>query len=786
MTKKILVTGGAGFIGSHTAETLLSRGDQVVVVDELNDYYDLSQKEENLRILFELSERLGVYFRFYKADVADMEAMEYIFEQERPDMICHLAARAGVRPSIQDPFIYIQSNITGTTTLLTLSHKYSIKNFVYASSSSVYGGNTKVPFSELDPTEHPISPYAASKKATELMASTYNHLYKLPVTGLRFFTVYGPRGRPDMAPFLFVKKISEGTPIDQFGDGSSSRDYTYITDIVSGILASLDTPRPCAVFNLGNSSTVTLSRFIQIVENTVGKKAIRNMKPEQPGDVKTTYADLTISARELGYNPQTPIEEGIRRLVAWYQSTRKASPSTLLAPPKSETVQPPVNVALSIVLRAPLMRGKRVPSYASLQQVLMECTPPPSPPLSAQGSVETGDSMSSRSSDAGESIEEDEGASGRKKDGTLLLADESSSGLFDFGEAFSMSAISEDAPRTSDDTLRSSFVAKVAAASPLKVEGRGGLTSSKPLLHPPNIDTISHQSSDVFGFGSFVDVFITEQDLERAKEKQLPEDELKTPETTIRELFNELLEFSTIDPVFCEPKETVEGVTLCNNFVTLGKGQISLSAEGLIFKGELHSTNTEKTLLFSFKTISDLRIKEIQEAEWGMLFTLRNKDGKMVFLQLLLGSRKEELESLKSKIDAFLKPTTITEPAHGLVGGLVAAVPNSEEEEEVSKEEMQQLETEWENFQQSHQESLEQSLQAIRDQYAQLFLEAQESHLRKMDALQKRMNERNRTRTERRKEEMKEEVEMGQCQICFDGVDGLGNVFTLPLSSSLI
>ncbi|KAJ3205795.1 hypothetical protein HDU67_008632 [Dinochytrium kinnereticum] len=316
---KVLVTGGAGFIGSHTAEFLLRRGDHVVVVDEMNDYYDLDQKRENLRILARTAASSGSIFRFYKADISVREDMELIFDAERPDAICHLAARAGVRPSINDPYIYVQTNILGTTTLLDLSQKYNVSNFVYASSSSVYGGNTKVPFAESDATEAPISPYAATKKACELMASTYSHLYKLNVTGLRFFTVYGPRGRPDMAPFMFVKKIASGITIDQFGDGTSSRDYTYIDDIVAGVVASIDNPHRCAVFNLGNSATVTLKRFINVVETAVGRSAVINMKPDQPGDVKTTFADLTLSEKELGYKPTVSIEEGISRLVQWFK-----------------------------------------------------------------------------------------------------------------------------------------------------------------------------------------------------------------------------------------------------------------------------------------------------------------------------------------------------------------------------------------------------------------------------------------------------------------------------------
>ncbi|KAJ3301441.1 hypothetical protein HDU76_005751, partial [Blyttiomyces sp. JEL0837] len=225
-----------------------------------------------------------------------------------------------------DPFIYLHSNITGTTTLLELTRHHQIPSFIYASSSSVYGGNSKVPFSESDPTNNPISPYAATKKSCELIASTYSHLYKMNTTGLRFFTVYGPRGRPDMAPYMFVDKISKGIKINQFGDGSSSRDYTYIDDIVDGVIASIDHSYTakgqglCEVFNLGNSKTVTLKRFITVIEDAVGRMAEVNLLPDQPGDVKTTYADLTKSETVLGYRPKVSIEEGIRRLVEWFKT----------------------------------------------------------------------------------------------------------------------------------------------------------------------------------------------------------------------------------------------------------------------------------------------------------------------------------------------------------------------------------------------------------------------------------------------------------------------------------
>ncbi|KAJ3080982.1 hypothetical protein HK102_002663 [Quaeritorhiza haematococci] len=335
---KVLVTGGAGFIGSHTAEALLRRGDEVVVVDEMNDYYDVRQKEKNVLIVQATALAHGSSFRFYQADCTDRQAMEAIFEAEHPDVVCHLAARAGVRPSIKDPYLYIQANVTGTVTMLDMSCKYNVKHFVYASSSSVYGSNTKVPFSESDMTENVCSPYAATKKATELMARTYHHLYKIPTSGLRFFTVYGPRGRPDMAPLMFVDKISRGVPINQFGDGSSSRDYTYIDDIVKGIVATIDTlpPSGCEVYNLGNSQTVTLKNFIATIERTVGRRAIINMMPDQPGDVKRTFADLTKSEGVLGYRPEHSIEQGIAKLVEWYnEEMMPRMPSPPPSPPLS-------------------------------------------------------------------------------------------------------------------------------------------------------------------------------------------------------------------------------------------------------------------------------------------------------------------------------------------------------------------------------------------------------------------------------------------------------------------
>jgi UDP-glucuronate 4-epimerase len=278
--KRVLVTGGAGFIGSHVCEALLKRGDEVILVDEVNDYYDVRLKRANLALLTKSwgRERL----RVYEGDVCDVPFITNIFQQERPRWIVHLAARAGVRPSIQDPFIYIHSNIDATTRLLELARVHGNDSFVYASSSSVYGGSSEAVFRETDVVDFPVSPYAATKKACELMAFTYHHLYSLNVSGLRFFTVYGPRGRPDMAPFKFVDRVSRGLEIQQFGDGSSERDYTYIDDIVDGVVRALDTPLGYQVYNLGNSNPVALRHFIEIVEKATGKTAVIKVNETRP------------------------------------------------------------------------------------------------------------------------------------------------------------------------------------------------------------------------------------------------------------------------------------------------------------------------------------------------------------------------------------------------------------------------------------------------------------------------------------------------------------------------
>jgi len=329
--KVILVTGGAGFIGSHVADFLLERGDKVVIIDEMNDYYDIGMKTNNLMYLYEKYDDKVVVF---EADICDRSFVENVFVTEKITHVCHLAARAGVRPSIIDPFIYVHSNIEGTTNLLDLSRKYLIKNFVYASSSSVYGSSPKEILTEDDVVDNPVSPYAATKKSCELLAFTFNHLYALPCTGLRFFTVYGPRGRPDMAPYKFIERVYDGTTIQQYGDGTTSRDYTYITDIVAGVVAAIDRPLGYEVINLGNGRPFELSNFINLVEKCVGKKANIEVLPEQPGDVQHTCACIKKAQTLLGYAPNVTFEEGIKLTSEWYIKARKDG--TITKVPKIE------------------------------------------------------------------------------------------------------------------------------------------------------------------------------------------------------------------------------------------------------------------------------------------------------------------------------------------------------------------------------------------------------------------------------------------------------------------
>ncbi|MBI2662489.1 GDP-mannose 4,6-dehydratase [Candidatus Woesearchaeota archaeon] len=310
---KILVTGGAGFIGSHVCEELLAREDEVVCVDNFNDYYNPRIKERNIVDCLEKRN-----CRLCRGDILDFSLMRSVFEKENPRKIIHLAARAGIRPSINNPFLYEEVNIRGTLNLLELAKQYGIDNFVFASSSSVYGNRTEGCFKETDMVDKPISPYAACKKAGELFCYNYNHLYDLNCSCLRFFTVYGPRGRPDMAPFKFVDKIARGEEIEIYGEGTSRRDYTYISDIVGGVVAALDKSHKYELFNLGGANPVQLNYFVSLIENNLNKKVKIRYVEKQQGDVEMTFADVSKSREMLGYEPKVSIEEGVRRLVEWY------------------------------------------------------------------------------------------------------------------------------------------------------------------------------------------------------------------------------------------------------------------------------------------------------------------------------------------------------------------------------------------------------------------------------------------------------------------------------------
>jgi UDP-glucuronate 4-epimerase len=315
---KVLITGCAGFIGMYVAERLLARGDEVVGIDNLNDYYDVSLKEARLARL-----RPHRGFRDVRLDIADRAGMAALFEQERPDAVINLAAQAGVRYSLKNPLAYADSNLLGFVNVLEGCRHNGVKHLVYASSSSVYGGNTKVPFAENDNVDHPVSLYAATKKANELMAYSYSHLYGIPSTGLRFFTVYGPWGRPDMAYFSFTQAILAGRPIDVFNHGKMRRDFTYIDDIAEGVVRVLDRPAtgepPHTVYNIGNHQPVELMEFIDILEAALGRTTARNFLPMQDGDVPLTYADTARLQAAVGFVPATPLADGIGRFVAWYR-----------------------------------------------------------------------------------------------------------------------------------------------------------------------------------------------------------------------------------------------------------------------------------------------------------------------------------------------------------------------------------------------------------------------------------------------------------------------------------
>ena len=331
--KKILVTGAAGFIGFHVSKYLCERGDKVVGLDNLNDYYDVSLKKARLIQLEPCSS-----FRFFKMDISNRVEVENLFEAEEFDCVVHLAAQAGVRYSIENPHAYADSNLVGFLNILEGCRHTSVQHLVYASSSSVYGANKKIPFSESDNVDHPISLYAATKKANEAMAHSYSHLYKIPTTGLRFFTVYGPWGRPDMSPILFANAISEGKPIKLFNYGKHSRDFTYIDDIVDGVVKSLDCvaksdkkwspmdPEPSSsrapwrIYNIGNSTPVDLTQYINCIEKHMGKSSKKELLPLQPGDVEKTYADVSKLKESSCYIPNTPLDTGVRKFIDWYKT----------------------------------------------------------------------------------------------------------------------------------------------------------------------------------------------------------------------------------------------------------------------------------------------------------------------------------------------------------------------------------------------------------------------------------------------------------------------------------
>jgi UDP-glucuronate 4-epimerase len=335
MADTLLVTGAAGFIGAAIAGRLLARGDRVVGLDNLNAYYDPALKRARLERLEAEAPDGG--FRFERIDLTDAEALAALVAAEQPRRVLHLAAQAGVRHSLENPSLYIQSNVVGFGAILEACRHGGVEHLVYASSSSIYGGNRRMPFSEQDPVNHPVSLYAATKRANELMAHTYSHLYGLPATGLRFFTVYGPWGRPDMAPMLFARAILAGEPIRVFNQGRMERDFTYIDDIAEGVIRCLDKPAsadpefdplqpnpataavPHRIFNIGNSRPIPLLRFIEVLEQALGREAIRDLQPMQPGDVPATYADTRALEAWVGFRPSTPIERGVERFASWYR-----------------------------------------------------------------------------------------------------------------------------------------------------------------------------------------------------------------------------------------------------------------------------------------------------------------------------------------------------------------------------------------------------------------------------------------------------------------------------------
>ncbi len=322
--KRILLTGGAGFIGSHVAEALIRRGTKLSIVDNLDDFYARSRKRLNLQEILSTGS-----YDFFEADVRDVDALRKVAERVQPEIVIHLAARAGVRPSIAQPALYESVNVAGTVNLLEIAREFKVQRLILGSSSSVYGMTNAVPFCEDDLRTRPISPYAATKLAAELMGYTYTHLYGLTTLCLRFFTVYGPRQRPDLAIHKFTALIESGKPIPVYGDGSMGRDYTYVDDIVAGVVASLDyvpqSTLPFEIFNLGNSHPVRLTELIALLETATEKKALQEQLPDQPGDVPITWANIDKAKRLLGYSPKTSMEQGLRNFVAWYRSTLRGS-----------------------------------------------------------------------------------------------------------------------------------------------------------------------------------------------------------------------------------------------------------------------------------------------------------------------------------------------------------------------------------------------------------------------------------------------------------------------------
>jgi UDP-glucuronate 4-epimerase len=321
-----VVTGGAGFIGSHTCEAILRNGWDVFCIDNFNDYYNPAYKRENIKAVEHAAAAAGRVFKVCEGDIRDPDFVRRVFDEAKPELVIHLAACAGVRPSIENPTLYIDVNINGTVTILEAIREAGIKRLVFASSSSVYGNNEKVPFSEADPVDNPISPYAATKKAGELICHTYHHLYDINTACLRFFTVYGPRQRPDLAIYKFTKLILEGKKVPFFGDGSTKRDYTYIEDIIDGIEKACmwveAAEKRYGIFNLGESNTITLTGMIGAIEKELGLKASLDRQPAQPGDVHITYADISHSQNTLGYHPTTSFEKGIGLFIDWYKKSR--------------------------------------------------------------------------------------------------------------------------------------------------------------------------------------------------------------------------------------------------------------------------------------------------------------------------------------------------------------------------------------------------------------------------------------------------------------------------------